>query len=58
MRDYGAMILALALVSVVAAITMDRLMVRTALAAYLLFAIPPRLPRDAPPALHAGPGDR
>jgi Ca2+/Na+ antiporter len=40
MRDYGAMILALALVSVVAAITMNRLMVRTALAAYLLFAIP------------------
>lgn len=40
MRDYGAMNLALALVFVVAAITMDRLMVRTALAAYVVFAIP------------------
>jgi hypothetical protein len=40
MRDYGAMNLALGLVFVVAAITMDRLMVRTALAAYAIFAIP------------------
>jgi hypothetical protein len=40
MRDYGAMNLALGLVSAIAAITMDRRMVRTALAAYLLFAIP------------------
>lgn len=40
MRDYGAMNLALSLVTVVAAITMDRLMVRTALAAYVVFAIP------------------
>ena len=40
MRDYGAMNLALALVTAVAAITMDRIMVRTALVAYLLFAIP------------------
>jgi hypothetical protein len=40
MRDYGAMNLALGLVTAVAAITMDRVMVRTALAAYLLFAIP------------------
>lgn len=40
MRDYGAMNLALALVFMVAAITMDRLMVRTALAAYVLFAVP------------------
>ena len=40
MRDYGAMNLSLALVFVVAAITMDRRMVRTALGAYLLFAIP------------------
>ncbi len=40
MRDYGAMNLALALVTAVAAITMDRIMVRTALMAYLLFAIP------------------
>jgi hypothetical protein len=40
MRDYGAMNLALGLVFAVAAITMDRRMVRTALAAYLLFAVP------------------
>jgi hypothetical protein len=40
MRDYGAMNLALGLVSLVAAITMDRLMVRTALVAYLIFALP------------------
>ena len=40
MRDYGAMNLALGLVTAVAAITMDRVMVRTALVAYLLFAIP------------------
>ena len=40
MRDYGAMNLALGLVTVVAVFTMDRRMVRTALAAYLIFAIP------------------
>ncbi|HWF70873.1 MAG TPA: DUF4345 family protein [Mycobacterium sp.] len=40
MRDLGAMNLALAVVTFVAAITMERLMVRTALAAYLEFAIP------------------
>jgi len=40
MRDYGAMNLALALVMVVAAVTMDRLMVRTTLAAYVVFAVP------------------
>jgi hypothetical protein len=40
MRDYGAMNLSLALVFVVAAITMERRMVRIALGAYLLFAIP------------------
>jgi hypothetical protein len=40
MRDYGAMNLALGLVTVVAAITMDRRMVRTALVGYLLFAVP------------------
>jgi hypothetical protein len=40
MRDYGAMNLSLALVFVVAAVTMERRMVRIALAAYLLFAIP------------------
>jgi hypothetical protein len=40
MRDYGAMNLSLALVFVVAAITMDRRVVRIALGAYLLFAIP------------------
>jgi hypothetical protein len=38
-RDYGAMNLALGLVTVVAACTLDRRTVRTALAAYLLFAI-------------------
>ncbi len=40
MRDYGAMNLSLALVFVVTAITMERRMVRIALGAYLLFAIP------------------
>jgi hypothetical protein len=40
MRDYGAMNLALGVVSLVAAITMDQLMVRVALVAYLVFAIP------------------
>jgi hypothetical protein len=40
MRDYGAMNLSLALVFVVAATTMERRMVRIALGAYLLFAIP------------------
>jgi len=40
MRDYGAMNLALALVFVVTAITMERRMVQIALGAYLLFAIP------------------
>ena len=40
MRDYGAMNLALGLVTAVAAITLERVMVRTSLAAYLLFAIP------------------
>src|SRR5262249_294473 len=40
MRDYGAMNLALGLVTVVAVFTMDRRMVRTALTAYLTFAIP------------------
>jgi hypothetical protein len=40
MRDYGAMNLSLALVFVVAAITKERRMVRIALGAYLLFAIP------------------
>jgi hypothetical protein len=40
MRDYGAMNLALALVFVVAATTMERRLVRLALVAYLLFAIP------------------
>ncbi len=40
MRDYGAMNLALGLVTGVAAITMHRVMVRTSLAAYLLFAVP------------------
>lgn len=39
MRDYGAMNLALGLVTAVAAITMNRVMVRTALAAYLVFAV-------------------
>jgi hypothetical protein len=40
MRDYGAMNLSLALVFVVAATTMELRMVRIALGAYLLFAIP------------------
>lgn len=40
MRDVGAMSLALAVVTFVAAITMQQLMVRTALAAYLVFAVP------------------
>ncbi|BBY07296.1 hypothetical protein [Mycobacterium noviomagense] len=40
MRDFGSMNLALAVVSLVAAITMDRLLVRTMLAAYVVFAIP------------------
>jgi hypothetical protein len=40
MRDVGAMSLALAVVIFVAAITMEQLMVRTALTAYLVFAIP------------------
>lgn len=40
MRDYGAMNLALAVVSLIAAVTMEQLMVRAALAAYLVFAIP------------------
>ena len=39
MRDYGAMSLALGVVSLIAAITMDRLIVRTTLAAYIVFAI-------------------
>jgi hypothetical protein len=39
-RDYGAMNLALGLVTAVSAITMNRVMVRTSLAAYLLFAVP------------------
>lgn len=40
MRDYGAMNLALALVVVTAARTMERRSVRVALGAYLLFAVP------------------
>jgi hypothetical protein len=40
MRDYGAMNLSLALVFVVAVVTMERRTVRIALGAYLLFAIP------------------
>jgi hypothetical protein len=40
MRDYGAMNLALGLVTGVAAVTMHRVMVCTSLAAYLLFAVP------------------
>ena len=40
MRDYGAMNLALGLVTAVAAVTMSTVMVRTALLAYLLFAVP------------------
>jgi hypothetical protein len=37
MHDYGAMNLALGVVTMVAAITMDRLIVRTTLAAYIVF---------------------
>jgi hypothetical protein len=40
MRDYGAMNLALGVVTLVAAITMEQLMVRTALVGYLVFALP------------------
>lgn len=40
MRDFGAMNLALGVVALVAAITMDRLLVRTVLAAYFVFAVP------------------
>ncbi|MGH3573983.1 MAG: hypothetical protein ACRDUW_19550, partial [Pseudonocardiaceae bacterium] len=40
MRDFGAMNLALALVVVVAGVTMERLLVRTVLGALLLFAVP------------------
>jgi hypothetical protein len=40
MRDVGALNLALAAVIFVATITMEQLMVRTALVAYLVFAIP------------------
>lgn len=40
MRDYGAMNLALAPVLVVAAVSMNQLLVRTALGALLIFAIP------------------
>jgi len=40
MRDYGAMNLALTVVTVAAAITMDQLIVRVALTAYLVFAVP------------------
>jgi hypothetical protein len=40
MRDVGALNLSLALVFVVAAITMERRLVRVALGAYLLFAVP------------------
>jgi hypothetical protein len=40
MRDVGALNLSLALVFVVAATTMERRLVRVALGAYLLFAIP------------------
>jgi Ca2+/Na+ antiporter len=40
MRDVGALSLSLALVLVVAAITMERRMVRVALGAYLLYAVP------------------
>lgn len=40
MRDYGAMNLGLALILVVAVVTMNTLLVRTALCAYLLFAVP------------------
>src|SRR5262245_55111640 len=40
MRDVGALTLAYTLVLAVAAVTMDRLMVRTALAANLVFTLP------------------
>jgi hypothetical protein len=40
MRDVGALNLALAVVLFIAAITMEQLMVRTALIAYLVFAVP------------------
>jgi hypothetical protein len=40
MRDYGAMNLALTVVTLAAAITMEQLIVRIALTAYLVFAIP------------------
>lgn len=40
MRDVGALTLAYVLVLVVAAVTMDRLATRTALAANLVFAVP------------------
>jgi hypothetical protein len=40
MRDLGAMNLALAVVTFVAAVTMEQLVIRTALTAYLVFAIP------------------
>ena len=40
MRDVGALNLSLALVFVVAATTMERRLVRVALGAYLLFAVP------------------
>jgi len=39
MRDVGALNLSLALVFVVAAITMERLVIRVALGAYLVFAV-------------------
>lgn len=39
-RDVGALNLALLLVLVVAAVTLERTMVRTALAAFLVFAVP------------------
>lgn len=40
MRDVGALSLALALVLMVAAITMERLLIRTALPSYVVFALP------------------
>ena len=40
MRDVGALNLALALVATVAAVTLQRLMVGTALCAYLVFSVP------------------
>lgn len=40
MRDYGAMNLAVAVVLVVAAVTLAPLLVRTALAAMVVFAVP------------------